>query len=726
MADVRQLRPPEPCAYGFGTFEFQPGTGELRKGGTRIRLQTQLAQALNLLLEQAGEVVTREDFRQRLWAPGTHVDYESSLNTIIRKLRQSLLDDADQPRYIETVPRVGYRMIAPVRRVPSAPRAVSGNLDAVSPPAAVPVPVTQPRNLRTPIALAVTALLAGLTLIVALRPRPDASPMLESRPFSSTPDGENRPALSPDGTVVAFDAAGPGGNHIFLQRADGDQAQQLSAGQGIEQSPAWSPTGDRLAFIRQLPNHIAGIFTIPVPGAGEQKWSELPQWQNDLPHLDWSPDGAQFLSGERDSPAGPSYLVAVSLKTGGKRRLTHPPLDGLGDSLAGYSPDGRTIAFRRGKANGVEDVWMMQAAGGGERRLTFDDRGISGIAWAADGRSLVISSRRTGSLRNLWRLRLPNGPLERLLTAAVDAGGPAVSRRGRRLAYILSVTDIDCWRVAASGGIPERFISSTGIETSPQYSPDGRRVSFVSDRAGSSEIWLANSDGSSPVRITNSGNRGAGGAQWSPDNRYLVFNASPDRHNDVFVVGAEGKQLRRITSEPFVNSAPSWSHDGRWIYYSSNRSGPSLIWRSPAGGGAATVITRAPGGFPLESPDGKFIYYLRGANSCTVLRQRLSGPGSPSQESSAAEETVFDYPGRILGNYTVAESGIYFICVSPGDISELWYYDFSRGDRRRLHVLEKYPASGAAGISLSPDGKWVAYGQVERSTHNIQLVDNFR
>jgi Tol biopolymer transport system component len=483
-------------------------------------------------------------------------------------------------------------------------------------------------------------------------------------------------------------------------------------------SSAWSPEGGRLAFIRQLPNHAAGIFSVPVPGTGEQKWAELPQGFDDLPHLDWSPDGQTFLSGQRDSATGPSYLVSVSLANGEKRKLTSPPPGELGDSFGMFSPDGRRIAFRRTRSNGVEDVWLIPSTGGEARRVTFDNRGISGIAWAANGGSLILSSRRTSTLRNLWRLWLDRGTMERLQPASVDAGSPAVSRRGRRLVYVVSAIDIDCWRFPTGGGTPERIVSSTAGESSPQFSPDGSRIAFVSDRSGTSEIWIANSDGSAPLRLTNSGATGAGGAQWSPDGRYLTFNASPDHNNDVFVISAGSKELRRITAEPSNESAPSWSRDGKWIYFSSNRSGTPSIWRAPAAGGPAERVTTALSGFPLESPDGKFIYYARQSSSCSVLRQPLNPSGS--------EEKVFDYPGRILGNYTLGAQGIYFICVDSHDEAGLWYHDLALGTRRLLHTLTKSPVAGAAGMSLSSDGRWVSYAEVEHSTRDIYLVDNFR
>lgn len=680
-----------------------------------MRLPAQAAKVLEVLLQHAGEIVEREELQRRLWPPDTHVEFETSLNTVMRKLRQSLCDDAGQPRYIETIPKVGYRMIAPVQPIFGA----SAGFHAVPLPTEEQEDRPGPPRRRIGLSTVIVAVAAGLAVLagaavwLVLHAVPDAAPMLESRPFTSAPWPENQPALSSDGRLVAFVADG---SHIWVQRSDAESAQQVTNGPGSERSPAWSPEGDKLAFIRMLPGNIAGIFVIPVPGTGERKWAEMARSGPDMPQLDWSPDGEEFLSSERERATAPQFLVAVSLKTGVKRRITTPPADGLGDSLGIFSPDGRTIAFRRGRANGIEDVWLIGREGGDAKRVTFDDRGISGIAWTPDGRSLIISSRRTGSLRNLWRLPLPNGKLERLLPATFDASGASVSRRSHRLVYVLSIMDIDCWRFPVGGGTPQPIVRSTAGESSPQYSPDGRWLAFTSDRSGTYEVWVAKADGSSPVRLTNSGVHGAGGAQWSPDSRYLGFNMAPDHHNDVFVASVENKEVRRITSEPFVNSAPSWSHDGRWIYFSSNRSGVSNIWRAPATGGPAERVTNLASGFPLESPDGKHLYF--NTRGCALARQPLNGSGEA--------EPVFDYPGRLMGNYTVTAAGVFFICVSPKEVSELWYHDLKEGTRRLQYTLPNYPASGAAGMSVSPDGRWVTYAQIERSTQNIQMVERFR
>jgi DNA-binding winged helix-turn-helix (wHTH) protein len=242
----------------FGLFDFNLATLALKRDGQLVNIQQQPALVLQYLVLRADRVVSREELQKAIWPSGTFVEFDFGLNTAINRIRRALGDSAGEPRYIETIPRQGYRFMVPVQHV----LPVADNHP--NPPGAVPVSVTPPLPMpaayRPRVKLAAGAaliLLAAGPLWLYLR-RPEPSPMLEGRAFTTMPGEENRPVLSPDGTVVAFDKASAGGVQIWLQRADADSPQQLTTAPGIQRTAAWSPA----SLFRCFPGLLSGFCPI--------------------------------------------------------------------------------------------------------------------------------------------------------------------------------------------------------------------------------------------------------------------------------------------------------------------------------------------------------------------------------------------------------------------------------------------------------------------------------
>jgi Tol biopolymer transport system component len=145
----------------------------------------------------------------------------------------------------------------------------------------------------------------------------------------------------------------------------------------------------------------------------------------------------------------------------------------------------------------------------------------------------------------------------------------------------------------------------------PEYSPDGKKIAFMSDRTGSLEIWVCDKDGSNAMQLTSFGGSTVTNPRWSPDAGRIAFDANAAGEFDVWVTSASGGKPQRMTSHPANDGNPSWSRDGRWIYFDSARTGEQQIWKIPADGGEAVQITHDGGFGPLESPGGKFLYYSK-------------------------------------------------------------------------------------------------------------------
>ena len=237
--------------HRFGPFEVNFAAGELRKNGIRIGVQEQPLRILEALLEKPGELVSRDQLRDRLWPSDTFVDFEGSLNAAVAKLRQSLGDAAERPGYIETVPKKGYRFIAPVSPIPESPSAA---LPQESPE---PVPRTIPRP-RTWIAAMVGVLvIGGAGTYIWRNGRLGPTGVTGSVSFTVLmPPGKQligpnyfpNFAVSPDGRSLAFVAAGADGPAIYLRAMSSETSQRLE-GTELARLPFWSPDGREIGFI---------------------------------------------------------------------------------------------------------------------------------------------------------------------------------------------------------------------------------------------------------------------------------------------------------------------------------------------------------------------------------------------------------------------------------------------------------------------------------------------
>jgi serine/threonine protein kinase len=577
-------------------------------------------------------------------------------------------------------------------------------------------------------ASAVAALLAaGVWFVRSRTATPE--PSLVAVPLTSYPGTEDTPSFSPDGTQVAFQWCPENSDkscHIYIKQVGVEPPFQLTNNPAQDFSPAWSPDGQTIAFLRILTPTKWGLILIPQRGGRERVLEEI----DVSGEFDWK--GGSFLAWARDSKwivlPGPTEqgvdgLSLLSVETGEKRRLTSPAADvGVGDYAPAFSPDGRTLAFTRGIA-GRSDLYVLHLAEGyklqGEaERVALDNLYNNGAAWTADGGDVVFSSG-TRNHAGLWRLpvRNPNTP-RRLAFASDNASAPAVSRQGNRLTYVVSTGDTNIWRVDLQGpggrpASPAQFISSTKPECCPSYSPNGKRIAFVSQRSGADEVWVCDGEGSNPVQLTSFGGGDIFGPRWSPDGGNIAFTVLAAGKVDIYAVNANGGKPRRLTSDQIRGKWPYWSRNGQWLYFVSV--GDNQIWKMPAKGGEAVQITRNGGDTPKESPDGKLIYYSKGwPRELSVWKIPVEG----GQEFKVLDSV------NLGGRWTVGQLGIYYFTLPDEQgHSDIRLYEFSTGKIAKIVTIERKPDWD---ISVSPDGRTILYSQVDAVASDLMLVENFR
>jgi Tol biopolymer transport system component len=250
------------------------------------------------------------------------------------------------------------------------------------------------------------------------------------------------------------------------------------------------------------------------------------------------------------------------------------------------------------------------------------------------------------------------------------------------------------------------------MEGNPQYSPNGKYIAFQSDRSGDYEIWIAKSDGSSLRQMTRMHAEISGFPRWSPDGNYIVFHSRLNGYGNLFVINVATGDYRKLTTGVTNDTAAAWSHDGKWIYFESEREDGVQIWKVSAAGGRATRLTKTGGVVALESVDGKLIYYSKVSDA---------GLWAVPVEGGAEWQVLPTLYG--VDNFAVTKRGIYFVRRAPNSEAVMSLMGFSSPTIEDLAVV-KLPIG--RGLAVSPDEKSILYTQFDRSDSDLFLVDNFR
>ena len=518
---------------------------------------------------------------------------------------------------------------------------------------------------------------------------------------------------------------------IYVKLIGGGPPLRLTSDPAVDKFPAWSPDGRSIAFIRER-GDTQEVLLIPALGGQERK---LAQIASDLPgelsltppYLSWSPDSKYLVTVDRASPGEPPGLFVLSVATGEKWRLTTPPAPALADGNPAVSPDGRALAFVRLISSGNTQLFVLPLSEdcrptGEAQHLDLPQPWVESPAWTPDGRDIVCSSGPPWIGGMLWRVSASDSakPVS-LSSLGPGTYQPTVSRLGNRLVYQVRNQEADIWRAEVSGRDRSRpaakLIASTRWDSTPQYSPDGSRIAFQSDRSGNVEVWICNGDGSNPVQLT-SLESSSGTPRWFPNGRRIVFDSQAEGQTEIYVTDTDTRVPHRLTNDPSDDITPSVSHDGKWIYFASTRTGRWEVWRLPAEGGDAVQVTDEGGALPFESPDGRVVYYQKKLGDSDVWQIPVTG---------GKEKRVLGPAGQ--AQFAVVADGIYFTEPGPPGYSgwskgnSFKFFSFAKGTAEKIFDIKYLPESG---LSLSPDGRYVLFSQSDPFLCDLMLVENFR
>ncbi len=621
-----------PAAMRFGIFEVNRQTGELRRKGFKVKLQEQPFQILVMLLEHSNEVVTREELQQKLWPADTFVDFDRGLNRAINKLREALGDGAESPRFIETLPRRGYRFLAPVETVADGP---AKNAEAVTSSAV---------HRREVLPWALVVVSAALAAIGFWRPwRP--APALVDRPFLQLdldvgPDELSEPAISADGLRIAFVSKGA----LAIRRLDQEKMTRVAGTEGAA-FPFFSPNGQWVAFFaggKLQKVAIDGGVPIPLcdaPHAGGGNWGDddaivaalgdglavvpaaggVPKWLTHAKDLSrplmcmWP----QKLPGDR----GVLFAAVDGSARGSLQILT--PSDGkfrtvVENSTQGhYLSSGYLVYHQRGKLLAAHMDPRRLESTGPAIPLVQDVSSTGGRAdfdLSASG-ALVYRSGNAGTSVVSWLYS--SGKIEPLIRDPDNYITPRLSPDGTRLALALfQQGKQNIWVYHLRQETWTRLTFGADTEMLPTWTPDGEFVAF---RSGNTLAWTR-SDGSGKVEHLADVSPNAGPWSFSADGKWLAFwPLQPD--SDLWIVPVERSpgELRLGRPQPLLaqvasKGAPALSPDGRWFAYTSNESDGFEVYVRPftLPGKARSgkwPVSSGGGWSPIWSHDGKSLFY---------------------------------------------------------------------------------------------------------------------
>jgi Tol biopolymer transport system component/DNA-binding winged helix-turn-helix (wHTH) protein len=606
--------------YRFGDVVVDVGRMAVSRGGTPLDIEPKAFDVLRFLLEHRERLVTKDELLDAVWHD-TFVT-PNVLTRIVAQLRKALGDDAQEARYIETVPKRGYRFIVPVT-VAGPPVAA-----AIAAPAPVltDTPVTAPRPRRggAIAAMIVAAVIAGFGLWSRPGGPDEAGPAGSSDSLVTVPRrvtisaGNNTsPTLSPDGSAIAYVSDRTGALEIYVVAlAPGSREVALTSDGGQNTFPAWSPDGRWIAYSSRS---RGGVWVVPATGGAATQIAE----EGSQPA--WSPDGESIVfSSTQGAMAGQSVIKIVPRVGGAQRELTRLGAPPGGHRGPTWSRNGRFIAFV--SANGFVDrgAWIVNADGGEPRKVTIDvgdEIAQAGdLQFGPEDRGLLLTGEHGGVL-GLYRI--PFDPADGKATGKPSLVLPAqqgifagisVSREGM-LAYAVQTADNNLWAIDlvadGSAGEPLRLTSDTVRAGHPDYSGDGARVVFNQTGIGvQNAVWMMNEDGSDRAPLTREWPAAA--PSWDRSgNRVMVQAAPKDEPLSLWWVDVDSRRTTRIpvaTGNDIRNARVS--PDGKSIaYWSPDKNGGLNVWTQSVDGGPPRRITSDPEAvnFPAWSPDGRWL-----------------------------------------------------------------------------------------------------------------------
>jgi Tol biopolymer transport system component/DNA-binding winged helix-turn-helix (wHTH) protein len=688
--------------WEFGPFRLDEAERRLLRNGGPVGLTPKVFDTLLVLLERSGHLVEKNELMEKLW-PDTFVE-ESALTRNISDLRKAL----GAERYVETVPKRGYRFVAPVREVAAESSAliVEKTTEAQlvieeeeTTPTALPLPARQTRFARNLKIRLATLLVAGVLITFGLLSlarllRSQSSSDETRRVFQAmqvrrfTASGNVlQAALSPDGKYVATVLDESGLQSLWVRQvAANTSAVRLLPAAAVEYwGLTFSNDSNFIYYVSWVRNQSdAELYQLPVLGGTARRVPTL----TDTP-ISFAPAGDRFAYVVSSSSKGESYVKMVGVDGGEGETLAKRRQPGFFAAWPGgpaWSPDGRSIAYAA-SGTAADDtqhmrVFVTNVADKTERQLSERSWGELGrAAWLGDGSGLVISAReQKDAPRQLWLVSYPDGAARKITNDLHDYAGVSLSSDATTLATVQTHESFSIAVMPYSGS----------KQASANF--DGAREIFAEVGSGRERI------------------------AWTPDNR-LVYSSRASGNWDLWIMNKDGSGQKQLTVDAHNDLLPAVSADGRYIFFSSDRAGALNIWRMEIDGGnqvGPTQLTRGANQiFPEVTPDGQWVIYQQGLGLDEPSLWRVAAAGGVAQQladNSALQQQrpAISPDGRSLAYVYLDDKGWGLAVCALEDSTASRKFSFPANVKSRV-------------FRWTPDGQALAYIVNEKGAANIWL-----
>ncbi|MCK5146714.1 PD40 domain-containing protein [bacterium] len=684
---------------------IQPELDRISDDRGELQIPPKYMDVLFHLAKHAGQLVSRQKLLEDIWKDTVVV--EESLTRAVSELRKLLGDDPRNSQIIETIPKKGYRLIAKIswkEQLPSNGINISEHNGSGH--------YKRPK-FQILISLVPAILLAFTFLIIRiLRSDEPTSSSIRLMPLTSYQGEESHPVLSPDGNRLAFRWDGANGyrSSIYVKIIGSEQPLRLTDAEYATE-PAWSPDGRYILYIK-MTDKGRELYAVPSLSGPERRLVEGVIGARDPV---WSPDGAYLAFAYRENSARTNSIYTYHLESQILKQVTQPEMGHTIDRKPVFSPDGKKIAFIR-TVDGQLDVYVLSLQHGQLKRITRTNQWVIDVDWAPDGKTLIYASR-----EGIWSVDAAGEmPPSFLAAGGMRIDNISVARDSWRLAYQQAQLEMNIWKIeidtlTGNASMAQRLIASSRVDNFPKLSPNEHRLAFISDRSGHPQLWITTDDGNDPVQLTEFNGCSVSRPAWSHDNMQIAFIAEYYGNADVFISDIDGSRPVQLTKQRSREISPYWSHNGKWLYFGSNRNEQWQIWKIPIKGGRAIQVTKTGGFKPVESPDGKNLYFENWTGENYVLMKMPISGGN--------ETKLFQLESGWFEGWTVTSKGILYGWRSRDDrVLKFGVYDFETQERKELF---RHVRSGFR-FSANSTGEKLFFTQADRDESDIVLLDNFQ
>ena len=710
-----------------GEFQVDPGALLVHSDAQSVRLKPKAMAVLLELARQPGITLTREELLDRVWK-STYVT-PGVVAHAITALRRAFGDTLERPAYIETIPRIGYRLIAPVELADTGTAAEEGLAQAMpasSSPQAPVQPAASQRAARFAwrASLFTATAVIGLATLLALwwrdKHAPAAPPLAISdvRRVTFATGPEMNPRLNAGGDWLVYTGAARLGAkpQLFLQSSYGTQPRALAPGDHAER-PAWSPEGRRVAYVWQA-GHQCEIRIVNIDDGSRQ--TALHCAADSVIYLDWNPADAGILAYTVVEPGqvGGVRIQLVSDDGGWRpKALAYDRTEDNLDLYPRFSPDGRTIAFRRG-GNPNSDIYLMSVADGRVTRLTELRARINGFDWLPDGSGLVFDSDHEGR-QELYSILLSDRILRP--TGLIDATAPDVAARDWHVTY-----QMENWQSSLAelplrdGATPRLLAPSSGRDRAAALSPNGRRIVFVSDRDGSTQLWSLDTASGHTERLTRHQNARLDMPVISPDGQRVLYIVRSRGRHELWEYRFDDESRQRLEENPASLRNAVYAADGRSIWYVAWQGTRWALYGCERGPGVIACAGR-------ETPLSAWRVERTRMNGIDVLL--LGSPHRPRRELEIVTEAGLRSLKKLQmpasDAWTVVDDTIWYLRgagTDSADIPTLHAFSLADGTNRTLAQFPGLRPLGYTPFVVTSDRKHVILPTITENSTDIAFA----